>query len=95
MTVIVAGHLFVDPDERADFLHQSVEVMTLARAAEGCLDFSLTADPIDDRRINIFEHWESVDAVDAFRGSGPSEEQQTTILDADVRQYEIASTTRL
>jgi len=46
-------------------------------------------------RINIFEHWDSVDAVEAFRGSGPSDEQATAIRDAVVHQHVIDSSTRL
>ncbi len=31
----------------------------------------LAADPLELDRINVFEQWDSSDAVDAFRGSGP------------------------
>jgi quinol monooxygenase YgiN len=95
MTIIVAGHLFVDPAERDDYLRACVEVMVLARRADGCIDFSLTPDPIDSRRINVFEQWDSVEAVEAFRGSGPSNEQATAILDAEVYQHSIGSSIRL
>jgi hypothetical protein len=46
-------------------------------------------------RINIFEHRDSVDAVEAFRGSGPSDEQATAVRDAVVHQHVIDSSTRL
>ena len=59
----VARHLFVDAADRGEYLHGCVEVMELARRSDGCLDFSLTPDPIDPCRIDIFEHWDSVDAV--------------------------------
>ena len=95
MAVIVAGHLFVDAADRAEYLHGCVEAMELARRSDGCLDFSLTPDPIDPCRINVFEHWDSVDAVEAFRGSGPSVEQATAIRDAVVYQHVIDSSTRL
>jgi quinol monooxygenase YgiN len=95
VAIIVAGHLFVDAADRDEYLHGCVEVMELARRSDGCLDFSLTPDPIDPGRINIFEHWDSVDAVEAFRGSGPSDEQATAIRDAVVYQHVIDSSTRL
>ena len=63
-----------------------------ARAAEGCIDFHLSADPLDDERINVFEQWDSVDAVEKFRGSGPSDDQQAMITGAHVEQHEIATT---
>jgi hypothetical protein len=50
---------------------------------------------LEPDRINVFEQWESVEAVEAFRGSGPSEEQQTAIRDARVFQHELASSQRL
>lgn len=95
MTIIVAGHLFVDPAARDEYLRGCIDVMVLARRTAGCEDFSLTADPIDDRRINIFEQWDSVESVEAFRGSGQSDEQTAAILDAEVHQHVVSSSTRL
>jgi len=95
VTIIVAGHLIVDPAAREEYLRGCVEVMVLARQTAGCKDFSLTADPIDERRINIFEQWDSVEAVEAFRGSGQSDEQTAAILDADVYQHVVSSSTHL
>ena len=95
MTIIVAGHLFVDPAARDEYLRGCIDVMVLARRTAGCEDFSLTADPIDDRRINIFEQWDSVESVEAFRGSGQSDEQTAAILDAEVYQHVVSSSTRL
>jgi len=91
----VAGHLFVDPAARDEYLRGCIDVMVLARRTAGCEDFSLTADPIDDRRINIFEQWDSVESVEAFRGSGQSDEQTAAILDAEVHQHVVSSSTRL
>ena len=93
--IIVAGALFVDPSERDEYLGGCREVITAARSAEGCLDFHLSADPVEPGRINVFERWASTAAVEAFRGSGPSGEQQAQILDAHVVQYEVAGETPL
>jgi quinol monooxygenase YgiN len=93
--VIVAGHLIVDEAERDAYLTGCREVIVAARAADGCIAFHLSADPVEPDRINLFEHWESVAAVEAFRGSGPSGEQQQAIRDALVLQHEIASTEQL
>lgn len=89
--VVIAGWLKVDPAGRAAYLDESRAVVEQARSAPGCVDFSLTADMLDDARINVFEHWTSEAELMAFRGSGPSAEQQVQIVDADVRQFEIAS----
>jgi quinol monooxygenase YgiN len=88
--VIVAGHIVVDPQQRDDYLSGCVEVVRQARHAAGCLDFSISADLLDPGRINIFERWESRAAVDAFRGSGPSDEQGAAILAASVSEYDAA-----
>jgi len=93
--VIVSGFLKVDPDHRAAYLDASDEVIRAARSASGCLDFHLSADPIEADRINIFEQWESVESVEAFRGSGPSGDQTATIFGASVMQHEIASSISL
>ena len=90
--VIVAGALYVAPDEREAYLAGCREVITAAREAEGCLDFHLSADPIDPGRVNVFEHWVSLAAVESFRGSGPSGDQPARILDARVRQHEVSAT---
>jgi quinol monooxygenase YgiN len=87
--VIVAGHLVVDPSQREDYLSGCVEVVRQARRAAGCLDFALSADLIDPGRINILERWESRAAVEAFRGSGPSDEQGAAIMAASVAEYDV------
>ena len=88
--VIVAGHIVVDPEERDGYLAGCVEVVRQARRAPGCLDFALSADLLEPGRVNIFERWESVAAVQAFRGSGPSDEQGAAIRTASVAEYDIS-----
>jgi quinol monooxygenase YgiN len=87
--VIVAGHVLVDPGQRDDYLSGCVEVVRQARRAPGCLDFSLSADLLEPGRINILERWESQAAVEAFRGSGPSDEQGAAVLAAAVAEYDV------
>ena len=89
--LIIAGHLVVDPTQRDAYLAECVDVVSAARASAGCLDFSISADVLEPGRICIFERWEDEATLMAFRGSGPSDDQQTAILDADVRRYEISS----
>ena len=67
--VIVAGHITVEPQQRESYLAGCVSVVERARGAAGCLDFAITADPIDPGRVNVFERWESQDALETFRGS--------------------------
>jgi quinol monooxygenase YgiN len=87
--VIVAGYSIVDPAERDDYLSGCVDVVRQARRSPGCLDFALSADLIEPGRINVFERWESQAAVEAFRGSGPTDEQGTAIVSAAVAEYDV------
>ncbi len=89
--VIVAGHLLVDPERRESYLAACVPVVEQARRANGCLDFARSADLVDPGRINVFERWESQQAVEAFRGSGPSDDQSAAMLSASVAEYDIAA----
>ena len=89
--LIIAGHLVVDPAHRDRYVADCAAVVEAARVAGGCLDFSITADTIDAGRIMIFERWESEQPMLDFRGSGPSDEQQGEIVDADVKRYMISA----
>ncbi len=50
----------------------------------------LGADLVDAGRINVYERWESEEALEAFRGSGPEEEQTVAIRDAEVLRYHVS-----
>lgn len=90
--IIVAGHLVVDPAERDAYIAGCVDAVRAARDAPGCLEFSVSPDLVDPARIQVYERWESLAELEAFRGSGPSDEQQTTILDASVAEYDVSAT---
>ncbi len=49
------------------------------------------ADLLDPGRINVHERWESQAAVEAFRGSGPSDEQGAAVRDASVAEYDVTN----
>src|SRR5215831_18602110 len=93
--VIVAGYLVVEPSQRDGYLAGCMAVVQQARRTPGCLDFAISADLLDPSRIDIFERWESRAAVDAFRGSGPSDEQQDSIVSASVSEYAVGGERRL
>ena len=86
--IIVAGHLIVDAESREKYLEGCRDVVTRARKTPGCADFGLSADLVDPRRINVYERWTDVDALQGFRGAGSSEEQNGQIRDAEVREFE-------
>ena len=93
--IIVAGELRVAPPARDAYLSDSVRLAEQARNAPGCLDFHLSADPLEPGRINVYERWESAPAVEAFRGAGVDGGRAEAIVSASVSQYEIASSNPL
>jgi quinol monooxygenase YgiN len=93
--IVVSGWLRVEPSDRDAYLAGSRAVIETARTTPGCVDFSLSADLVDADRINIFEQWDSVEAVERFRGSGPSDDQQAVITGAHVVQQTVTDTVEL
>ena len=89
--LIVAGFLQVDAAERESYVADCAQVVELARSADGCLDFAISADIVDPTRINIFERWESEEQLLVFRGSGPDSGQQAAIIGAEMARYEISA----
>lgn len=63
--VIVAGWMDYAPGDRDTMLEHLVELGHRTRAEEpGCLDYAMTADPTDERRIRVYERWASQQALD-------------------------------
>ena len=91
--IIVAGSLTVEPEERAAYLTGCETVVDQARRAPGCLDFALSPDLLDPARINVYERWTDEPALHAFRGSGPSSDQQAALLAVDVAEYDVRTRT--
>ena len=89
--IIVSGKLYVDARVRDAYVVGCREVVEQARVAPGCRDFTISADPLEPDRVNVYEVWESDEDVERFRGSGPSPAQQEEIRDASVARYRIAS----
>lgn len=93
--IIVSGKLYVETGNRDAYLADCRAIMETARATDGCSDFHLTADPLEDDRINVFEMWESKDALEKFRGSGPPSAQAAQIRAASVHEYMVTSSEQL
>ena len=88
--IIIAGHLLVDPDDRAVYLETVASVVPAARAAAGCLEFVQVADPVDADRIVVYERWESDDAMSAFRGQGHGVDDTPELRGASVAKYRVS-----
>tara|TARA_R110000787_G_scaffold254568_1_gene359857 strand:+ start:2257 stop:2532 length:276 start_codon:yes stop_codon:yes gene_type:complete len=91
MAIIVAGKLKIKSGSRHDFVKKSLEAVLLARENEACEDFSVSPDPIDMNRVNIFERWESRSSLDEFRNSGPESDIFSLVEEFDVKEYEVTT----
>jgi quinol monooxygenase YgiN len=89
---IIAGHVTVDADKRDMFVEAHRDLVERARQAPGCLDVAITADPIDPRRINNYERWESWDAIEAWRLRAHAPDTGVAFHDVDVTAFEVART---
>jgi quinol monooxygenase YgiN len=87
--IIVAGHLELEKQDRDAFVADATTSVELARGTPGCHDFSVSADPLDPTRVNVLERWESVEAMLAFRGTGPDDGIADRIVEFHLDEYEV------
>ena len=90
--IIVSGTLHVDPAQRDAFLGARAAILEHARAAPGCLDFSLSPDLLDAGRVNVYERWRSHEDLLAYRGGdGPELDETIPVTAADVQLHHISA----
>lgn len=85
------------PGRAADYFLKSGMTPNTARLAaviqarnhKSCEDFSVSPDPIDPNRVNIFEMWCSRADLGAFRSSGSETDVFSLVESFDVQEYEI------
>jgi len=87
--LIIAGKLYVPPQERDRWVAAHDEITRTARSQPGCLDLYVSADPLEEGRINLFEQWESEAALQAWRAAAnPPPKPQ--ILGASIHKHHIS-----
>jgi len=87
--IIVAGHLRVHSAQRDDFVREGQAAVEQARRTPGCLEYALSADLTEPDRALVFERWQDRAALDAFRGSGPGDEQLEVIDEFVIGEYDV------
>lgn len=65
--IIIAGHTLRDANKRDAAVAAFAEMVAQARKQDGCVDFAISADPVDPERANIFECWRDEEAWKAWR----------------------------
>jgi quinol monooxygenase YgiN len=83
MIVILAGKIEVDPDIRQQYIDVRIEQTTAYRTMPGTLHYSITADAVDPSIVNVFECYESEEALAAHGAV------HTRNLDLPVRSYDM------
>lgn len=87
--IIISGRIYVRSGTRDRFLSLSAEAISQARCTSGCRDFVVAADPIEADRVNVYEEWDSKEALKLFRGAGPGEDLSSYIVRASVSEHTV------
>ncbi|MEM6610642.1 MAG: putative quinol monooxygenase [Pseudomonadota bacterium] len=71
--IVISAQIDLDPAQRADALTKAKPHIDAALAQPGCIAYDWSADGNDPARVNVFEEWESEEALAAhFAGSAYS-----------------------
>lgn len=87
--ILVAGKIYVSAGKQDEFVRLSTDAVSQARKLPRCIDFAVSVDPLEPDRVNVFELWETEQALLDFRGQGPTTDLLTLIENVDVAQYNV------
>ncbi len=87
--IIVIGHLEVRPADRDRVVRLSADAVRQARDTAGCIDFAVSADPVDPGRVNVAERWRTRTDLARFRGAGPDDGLGELIRGYAIDEYEL------
>ena len=89
--LIIAGKLYIDPEDREKRLASLDTVIRRARTQPGCLDCVVAADPVEPGRVNQSEHRESEEHFATGQAVVDSPEFVTACLSEGMKKYEIGA----
>ncbi|MUG68024.1 putative quinol monooxygenase [Shouchella clausii] len=64
--IMIAGHVYVNPDELEAFVSEARATIPLARATDGCLFFSCAIDDPKEGSMIMLERWRDQEALSAY-----------------------------
>jgi quinol monooxygenase YgiN len=85
--LIIAGYLEVDANHRGEFVAAHQDLLRRGRAAPGCLDLAISADPLNPTRVNNFERWESREHLNAWRKVAAAPDAGISITSDSMMEY--------
>ena len=94
--IIIAGTISIDPSKADQALADAVEMMKATHQEQGNLAYVFSLDPLVPGQIQLFEKWESEEALAAHSASAHMAEFRPKmggwgVTGADIKKYEIAS----
>jgi quinol monooxygenase YgiN len=89
--LIIGGYVLMDPENRDAFVTAHRDLLARSRQAPGCLDAAISADALDDRRVNNFERWESRESLDRWRAVANAPDTGIAIHETDVWMYDASN----
>lgn len=86
--VIIAGYVIVDETDQSAYVQAHGDLVRRARAFDGCIDLSISADAVDPRRINNVEIWRDSEALDAWRGQADVPDHGIQMRGGSMQRYD-------
>lgn len=65
--IIIAGHVRVDAEGRDEYVTAFGDLVSRARAFDGCIHIAITADSVDPAQVNTVEVWRDAQALNRWR----------------------------
>lgn len=65
MTILIAGTVEIDADNRDRALAEAAPLIAETRSQKGCVHYVWSADPTSDTRIYVYEYWTSTEDLAA------------------------------
>jgi len=87
MMVIIAGHVLVEEAERDSHVAAFGDLVSRARASDGCISVAITADTVDPRRVDILEIWRDAEALESWRGRADAPDTGVEPIEVQVQRY--------
>ena len=93
--LIIVGTFEVEPGRRDEFLAQKEPGMRESRAESGCIEYVLSADPLEPGRVYLYERWESKEHLAphlARMGQRAAPDADAVpVISVEIQQYEIGA----
>lgn len=87
--IVIAGSIDVDPDRREAALEAGRPHVLATRAWPGCRAYVWSADSLEEGRIQVFEEWESEEALAAHFAGPHYRAMRDTIAAHGIRGIEV------